>query len=89
MITQLRDPIHVITPRGKGWCHFLLDYGVNADVIWGTVLDNGGECWWCPNHLIRVSGNWSIGQKAGELETTRAPKTGDAGAAGGGPEGSA
>jgi hypothetical protein len=27
MITQLNPPLPMVTPKGEGWAHFLIDYG--------------------------------------------------------------
>ena len=66
MLLELSDPPHLITPKGKGWANWLIDYGPNADVIWGVILDESGEIWWVSNDKVRVSGNWSRGQETND-----------------------
>lgn len=43
MIIQCNPPIEVITPLGKGWCLFLIDYGISVNTIWIVRLDNKGS----------------------------------------------
>ena len=65
MILQLSPSIPVIVTskeNAKGLCHFLLDYGEEHHMIWGIIMDNGGEVWWIPNTDIRVQHNFSMGR---------------------------
>lgn len=62
MMLQLNPAIPVITPKGKGIAHVLIDYGVEADLIW-VVFQDSGECWcWC-NQDIRADTNITFGRQ--------------------------
>lgn len=63
MITQLHPPLHMDTPKGSGWAHFVIDYGLEAHLLWVVFLDAGGECWTVPNPQIRLSRNWTAGRQ--------------------------
>lgn len=63
MIIQLDSPIPVVTPKGKGLAHFLIDYGMEHDLQWVCFLDLSGECWTFPNPMIRVQKNITQGRK--------------------------
>ena len=62
MIKQLDPPLHMQTPKGPGWAHFVIDYGQESHVLWGVFLDKGGGCWWVPNPDVRLTVNWSLGR---------------------------
>lgn len=59
---QLNPPIPVMTPKGKALAHILLDYGVEADLIWTVFQDDTGECWSWSNKDIRAQKNITIGR---------------------------
>lgn len=59
---QLNPPLPVITPRGKGWAHLVIDYGIEADLIWVVFLDDNGQCWSYRNSEIRMQKNETIGR---------------------------
>ena len=56
MMLQLNPAIPVVTPKGKGIAHVLIDYGVEADLIW-IVFQDDGECWSWRNQDIRAERN--------------------------------
>lgn len=58
-ITQLSPPLPFDTVKGKGWAHFLIDYGQEAHLMWVVFLDKSGECWTIPNTEIRLQPNWT------------------------------
>jgi hypothetical protein len=41
MLTQLDPPIPVVTPKGKGLAHVLIDYGAEHDLIWMRTASVG------------------------------------------------
>ena len=61
MMTQLNPALPVITPKGKGIAHIVIDYGVEADLIWVVFQDNG-ECWSWRNQDIRAERNITYGR---------------------------
>lgn len=66
MITQLNPPLPLHTPKGDGWAHFVLDHGLEADLIWVVFLDADGTCWSVPNQEVRMHWNWSVGRRQPE-----------------------
>jgi hypothetical protein len=60
---QLTPPIPVTTPRGKGFAHVLIDYGMEYDLCWVVFLDDSGECWTFRNSEIRAQKNLTFGRK--------------------------
>jgi hypothetical protein len=63
MITQLNPPIPLETPKGRGFAHLLIDYGIEYDLIWVTFIDETGECWCFRNPEIRIQHNLTFGRK--------------------------
>jgi hypothetical protein len=61
MMIQLNPALPVITPKGKGLAHFLIDYGMEADLIW-VVFQDDGECWSWKNQDIRAERNITYGR---------------------------
>lgn len=59
---QLHDPPECDTEKGRGFAHFAIDYGPNANVLFGVVLSDSGQLWWVPTHKLTIAANWSLGQ---------------------------
>lgn len=62
---QLNPPLPVNTPRGTGLAHFLIDYGLEHDLVWVVFIDDTGECWSFPNPQIRAQKNITMGRTFG------------------------
>lgn len=62
MITQLNPPLPLETPKGKAYAHFVIDYGLEYDLIWVCFLDENGECWSFENPEIRIQKNLTVGR---------------------------
>jgi hypothetical protein len=62
MITRIDPPLPVLTPKGKGMAHFLIDYGVEHHLMWVCFHDETGECWCWQNPQIRLQTNVSFGR---------------------------
>ncbi len=62
MILQLNPPLPLISPKGKCYAHFLIDYGLEENLMWVTFDDDTGECWTWSNTEIRIQKNTSIGR---------------------------
>lgn len=62
MLLQLNPPIPVITPKGEGLAHVLIDYGIESDLLWTVFLDLNGECWTFSNTQIRACKNITKGR---------------------------
>src|ERR1700687_1326169 len=61
-ILQLDPPIPVITPKGDGYAHLLIDYGPEYNLLWVCFLDDSGECWTYDNTQIRAQKNITMGR---------------------------
>ncbi|MEA2921468.1 MAG: hypothetical protein QOF07_1431 [Bradyrhizobium sp.] len=59
---QLNPPIPVITPKGDGYAHLLIDYGPEYNLLWVCFLDDSGECWTYDNTQIRAQKNVTLGR---------------------------
>jgi hypothetical protein len=59
---QLDPPLPVITPKGSGIAHVLIDYGPEHDLIW-VVFQENGECWSWRNQEVRADENITFGRK--------------------------
>jgi hypothetical protein len=58
-----KPPITLITPKGNGWAHFLIDYGIEHDLIWVVFQDDTGECWSWLNRDIKIQSNITLNRK--------------------------
>lgn len=63
VILQLDPPIPMITPRGDGLAHCVIDYGPEHDLLWVVFLDSNGECWTYSNKEVRAQKNITMGRK--------------------------
>lgn len=59
-ITQVDPPLSLQTTFGPAVCHFV--WTSNDQLWWGCFQEETGECWWFPNHLVRLSTNFSEGR---------------------------
>lgn len=64
MIVQLNPPLDLVTPKGKALAHFLIDYGMESNLIWVCFQRDTGECWCWANKDIRADENITIGRGA-------------------------
>lgn len=62
MILQLNPPLPVLTPKGSGIAHLVIDYGVEHNLLWVVFLDASGECWTYTNPEIRAQKNVTLGR---------------------------
>lgn len=67
MILQLNPPLPVTTPKGKAVAHFLIDYGIEYNILWVCFQNDTGECWTWDNKDIRVQKNITIGRTNNDL----------------------
>jgi len=63
VMLQLNPPLPVVTPKGRGFAHVLIDYGVEADLVW-VVFQDSGECWSWRNQDVRAQPNLTFGRTA-------------------------
>ncbi len=82
MLLQLNPPVPLLTPKGTGLAHFLVDYGPEFDLHWTVFLDDSGECWTFANREIRAQKNITLGRTHVPPPTARIPaeRTNDSGA---------
>jgi hypothetical protein len=59
---QLNPPIPVLTPKGKGYAHVLIDYSQEHDLYWVCFIDETGECWTYNNKEIKLQTNITLGR---------------------------
>lgn len=60
MMLQLNPPLPVLTPKGEGLACFVIDYGIEHDLIWVCAIATSGECWCINNPDIRFHKNWTF-----------------------------
>jgi hypothetical protein len=66
-------PIPVITPKGDGYAHLLIDYGPEYNLLWVCFLDDSGECWTYDNTQIRAQKNITMGRTFVSRHQPKAP----------------
>ena len=62
MITRVDPPLPLITPEGKALAHFIIDYGIEHDLLWVCFQNDTGECWTWKNSEIRADKNITMGR---------------------------
>lgn len=62
MILQLDPPIPLVTPKGNGLAHFMIDYGIEHHLMWVCFQNDTGECWTWRNPDIRIENNITLGR---------------------------
>jgi hypothetical protein len=63
-ILQLNPPLFFDSiSKGKVLAHFLIDYGIEADLMWICFSQETSECWTLSNKDIKIEKNITIGRK--------------------------
>lgn len=62
---RLDPPIPIVTPRGKGFAHVLVDYSMDHDFCWLVCQDDTNEWWTWRNQDVRGQENATFGRRAG------------------------
>lgn len=62
MILQLNPPIELETPKGKGLAWFVIDYGVEHNLMYTVAINETGEIWTFPNPEVRATKNITMGR---------------------------
>jgi len=62
MIVRIDPPLPLMTPRGKGLAHFLIDNGVETHLQWVVFQDDTGEIWTYQNPDVRAQTNITMGR---------------------------
>ena len=60
MILQLNPPLPLETPQGKAWAHFIIDYGLEHDLLWVCFQDETRDCWTWSNKQIKIPKNITV-----------------------------
>ncbi len=63
MILQLNPALPMISPKGKCYAHFVIDYGIEDHLYWVTFDDLTGECWTWANPVMKIQENLTINRK--------------------------
>lgn len=59
---QLNPPLPMLTPKGEGYAHILIDYGPESDLYWTVFITATGEVWTFSNREVRASKNITLGR---------------------------
>lgn len=59
---QLNPPLPLLTPKGEGFAHILIDYGPESDLYWTVFITATAEIWTFANHEVRASKNITLGR---------------------------
>jgi len=59
---QLNPPLPMLTPKGEGYAHILIDYGPESDLYWTVFITATGEVWTFANRDVRASKNITLGR---------------------------
>jgi hypothetical protein len=63
MIIQLNPPLFFDSQsKGKVLAHFLIDYGIEANLMFVCFTQETGECWTLDTRDIRIENNITIGR---------------------------
>ena len=63
MILQLSPALPVKTPKGPAFAHFLIDEGIEHDLLFVCFQDDTGECWTWSNRNVRAQKNITAGRE--------------------------
>jgi hypothetical protein len=61
-IMQIDPPLPLECPKGKGMAHFMIDYGVEYNLMWVIIIDATGEIWTYENPSVKGQKNITIGR---------------------------
>lgn len=59
---QLNPPLPMLTPKGEGFAHVLIDYGPESDLYWTVFITATGEVWTFANREVRATKNITLGR---------------------------
>jgi hypothetical protein len=60
MMIRLDPPLGLVTPKGTGFAHFIIDYGQEHNLIWVVFIDDTRECWSFQNSDVRLQDNQTM-----------------------------
>ncbi len=73
MVTELRQPLTLDTPKGKAVALFVIDYGSENHLLWVCFLKESGECWTFANPEVRLEANETMGVRPVRDSNPRTP----------------
>lgn len=62
MILQLNPPIELDTPKGKGLAWFVIDYGIEHNLMYTVAIHDTGEIWTFSNPEVKATKNITAGR---------------------------
>lgn len=62
MILQLNPPLPMNCQKGPGLAHFVIDEGVEHNLMWVIFIDGTGEVWTFQNPDVRAPQNITMGR---------------------------
>lgn len=65
-VTQLNPQIPLVTPKGEGFAHLVIDYSQEHHLLWVVILDQTGEIWAFRNSEVRGVPNQSLAAPRGD-----------------------
>jgi hypothetical protein len=63
-ILEVAQPLHVITPKGRGRVWLVTDYGCEIEKIFTVILDETGQIWEFTNKDVQATSNVTMGRKS-------------------------
>lgn len=67
MILQLNPPIELETPKGKGLAWFIIDYGIEHNLMYTVAIHDTCEIWTFSNPEVRATKNISAGRSFNKI----------------------
>ncbi len=61
-LLQLNPVVPLITPKGPGMAHLVIDYGIELDLHWVVFINATGECWTFRNPEVKLAPNLTAGR---------------------------
>lgn len=66
MLIQLDPTIPLETPQGRGFAHFLMDFGQEHYTLFGVFIDATGQFWWYNQKEVSLQSNITMGRPPNE-----------------------
>ena len=73
MLTELRQPLPLDTPKGKANALYIIDYGSESNLLFVCFLRASGQCWTFPAKDVRLETNVTGGIRTGTPLGKEAP----------------
>ena len=66
---ELQKPIWLETPHGEMLCHYIINNGVENELLFVGFITETGQCWTFPSSRVRASRNIMMGRVDPEQPT--------------------